>query len=358
MAHPPLRVSGVPATTDLGGIEDYYCHHWGCETFAPWKGQTDSDIQFLRHTTPRPESCSQSDQCNPTTIFVKQGSQASWSTGKTWGVRLYLPGQDLGALFTVQKLQVRRPPNPIGPNKVLNPGPRPIHWPEPTALAATSTLGPDQTPPPGGPADVPPSFPQHSLLRTLDSVFSLLNSSNPESTTECWLCLDPAPPYYVGIAANISVGNSTALVRNLTLSDEVESEDSQVQQCFQVSSHLTLGDVQGEGTCFVDGSYSMSKSPYQSSCSFQFLLSSGTASLLLTPEGTWFACTSGLQRCLSPSGRPELCILTYVIPQVFIFWVGRDGALPSPGPTPKVAETSSLAGALTSWTRNCWVSSG
>lgn len=226
---------GCPGTNKVrtcGGIDDYYYHHWGCETFFPWKGQIDSDIQFLRHATPRPEKCPKPGQCNPTPIIVKQGTHASWSTGKSWGVRLYLAGPDHGAPSTMQRLQARRIPNPIGPIEVLDPRPRP---PVSTPTKYWAPTGVTTSAFPTGSMSVPPIVFQHPLLRTLGSVFSLLNDSNPESTTECWLCLDPTPPYYVGIAANISVGNSVALSRNLTLYDEKEDENMRIPRPSSVS---------------------------------------------------------------------------------------------------------------------------
>lgn len=76
-----------------GDPGDFYCRHWGCENLAltwdPYGGQ-DSNIRLHRHTTPRPETCTNTGTCNPVTITILDRWAPYWSTGKTWGLSLYV----------------------------------------------------------------------------------------------------------------------------------------------------------------------------------------------------------------------------------------------------------------------------
>lgn len=154
-------------------------------------------------------------------------------------------------------------------------------------------------------------------MRTLDSVFTLLNSSNP-ATNSCWLCLNPSPPYYVGLAASLKIGTGEGEVKNTTLDDQHLTD---LATCLEGgAASLTLGDLQGEGSCFIGGHYSLSASPYFQNCNSSMKISRNTQ-VLIAPEGVWFACTYGLTRCLvaERSREPWFRILVYVIPQVYIY---------------------------------------
>jgi hypothetical protein len=81
---------------------------------------------------------------------------------------------------------------PIGPNAYnpyqIPPGPLAPGGPK----IKEATVPPAQTPPTSRPT-------RRGLFRTIDAVFRALNTTNPNLTLDCWLCLNLEPPYYVGI---------------------------------------------------------------------------------------------------------------------------------------------------------------
>lgn len=159
--------------------------------WQPRRGD-DPDIHLHRHTAPRPETCNTPRTCNPTTITILNRFDSKWKTGKTWGLRLYLSGKDLGTLFTIQKITVPLLSNPIGPNRIFNPRPpTPRPGTPPTPSTASKPIYKQNWNLTGDQLD--PHL-KHSLIKTSDSVFRLLNETNPKTTEECWLCLDLSPP--------------------------------------------------------------------------------------------------------------------------------------------------------------------
>ena len=41
-------------------------------------------------------------------------------------------------------------------------------------------------------------------LELLEKIFPFFNSTQPNLTESCWLCLSPRPPFYVGVGVNSS----------------------------------------------------------------------------------------------------------------------------------------------------------
>lgn len=79
--------------------------------------------------------------------------------------------------------------------------------------------------------------------------------------------------------------------------------------------------------------FDLSKSPYGESCSSVLRFGQDneeeTDWYLVAPEGTWFACTTGITPCVSPltlmhPRKPSLCILAHILPQVY-YYSGEGG---------------------------------
>lgn len=108
---------GCPESTPsfrykCGAHNDYFCKSWGCETLTNggWKpgGGADKHITLTRDlsTTPKKEwgtDCA-ADKCNPAIITVTNPEDPGWLKGRTWGLRLYISGEDPGTFFTVRRL--------------------------------------------------------------------------------------------------------------------------------------------------------------------------------------------------------------------------------------------------------------
>ncbi|KAK1333802.1 hypothetical protein QTO34_006189, partial [Cnephaeus nilssonii] len=79
--------------------------------------------------------------------------------------------------------------------------------------------------------------------------------------------------------------------------------------------------------------FDLSKSPYGESCSSVLRFGQDneeeTDQYVVAPEGTWFACTTGITPCVSPltlmhPRKPSLCILAHILPQVY-YYSGEGG---------------------------------
>ena len=340
-----------------GSHTDYYCKAWGCETLAlgwdPGAGQ-DKHIILYRDPSKKPgfgwnNNCAL-DSCNPTIVTVLNPADPEWIRGRTWGIRLYVSGTDPGTFFTVRQLPISNGPFLKGMGRGL---PRkPTSIPQPVS-ATLKTHQPTTSPTkPTEKAEeklnsaqkvtqmeeqpvIRPQRPQETnqenqrTYALLDKVFPFLNSTQPDLTDSCWLCLSPHPPYYVGIGANTSQGGDLAPTF-ITLSQDYSHEEEALQHCLTEGT-LTIEDFQGNGTCYVFGHYNPAQSDYRNRCLTTRNMthsSSKNPGLLKAPEGIWFICLQGMYRCLPPISYPEFCVTGYIIPQVYLYAGNPDFVLP------------------------------
>ena len=129
-------------------------------------------------------------------------------------------------------------PTRVGPNQVLVPRPSPAR----TAMSRNTQAPakwPSTSPVPTRASPASPA-PGHNLLSDADLLWStvvgayqVLNTSRPDLTNSCWLCLDVQPPCYEGIAIK---GNYTTA--------------SNFSSCRwqQATARITLQAVTGQGT--------------------------------------------------------------------------------------------------------------
>lgn len=115
-------------------------------------------------------------------------------------------------------------------------------------------------------------------------------------------------------------------IRNITLTGNVDPY--KLPECgWGLEPKLTLGNIQGVGTCLLPAGYPIQSSPYRNNCNHSSVIriTEGTTSLLAAPNGTWWACTSGLTPCAytptiaSSEEDDHICILTHIIPQVYYY---------------------------------------
>ncbi|XP_012922858.1 endogenous retrovirus group S71 member 1 Env polyprotein-like [Heterocephalus glaber] len=135
----------------------------------------------------------------------------------------------------------------------------------------------------------------------LDAMFMVLNGSNNNVTNECWMCLNPKPPYYIGIAIN---GTYTET-----------SQDG----CDWKQMRLSIGDIHGRGSCVKN---SKVISSYLDSACFYQTASTEPDKYLRAENNSWWTCTGGITPCLSVAvlqREPEVCVLVHILPQVFIY---------------------------------------
>jgi hypothetical protein len=162
-----------------------------------------------------------------------------------------------------------------------------------------NTYNPYQIPPsplaPGGPkirdhnspCQTPPTLRPtwRGLFRTIDAVFRALNATHPNLTQDCWICLNPEPPYYIGLGVDTTLGFRKQDVQNRTQTEITENKSVCL---WGFNPKLTLGDLQGQGLCIRIWGYNIKLSPYQNSCAQEIiLLDPGDApSFLVTLPGT------------------------------------------------------------------------
>lgn len=144
--------------------------------------------------------------CNPLIFIFKQVHHHSWFGGKTWGIRLYVSGYDPRTSFHIYGEQARSHPTGPATGALVPPTAPTKKPPEPTtatslAIAPTTNLST---------LLLQPYQPVSDLYGPLDIMFQYLNRSNPNLTQDCWLCLDPQPPFYIGLAQTTSIGSNTS----------------------------------------------------------------------------------------------------------------------------------------------------
>uniref|UniRef100_K7E2R7 Retroviral envelope protein GP41-like domain-containing protein n=1 Tax=Monodelphis domestica TaxID=13616 RepID=K7E2R7_MONDO len=288
---------GQPA--HCGGHSDGFCATWGCETIgtAHWIPQ-DKDLITLARKGSKPKHCSFNlPNCNPLIIkFTNKGkTDPRWTEGLTWGLRLYKFGPDDVLLFTL-RLRVTPITTPMGPNFVLTDQHRPSYrYPQPPRpLSPTqfpsSTLSLASTPRvPLGTAD--------RLLDLIDSSYLALNATTPNLTISCWLCLQPQPPFYEGIA----------------FTDHPHSTSAPSPRCARSPHCLTLAEVSGKGLCL-----GHPPSSHSHVCNVTLPISH-SPHYLEAPNNTFGACNTGLTLCISLqvfNTSSEFCVLIQLWPRI------------------------------------------
>lgn len=136
------------------------------------------------------------------------------------------------------------------------------------------------------------------LLNLVQGVFLTLNYTNPNKTQECWLCLVSRPPYYEGMAVT---GNLT----NQTTAPSAYASGPQHK--------LTLSEVSGQGLCI-----GTIPSTHQALCNSTQEISPGSY-YLTGPNGTYWACNSGLTPCVSAqalNSASDYCVLIELWPKI------------------------------------------
>ncbi|XP_028379375.1 endogenous retrovirus group S71 member 1 Env polyprotein-like [Phyllostomus discolor] len=320
-----------------GGFKDYYCKQWGCETLANgWVpgGGTDKHVTLFHDFSKGPNNrdCL-ANKCNPVTITILHPGDPEWIKGRTWGVRLYVSGDDPGTFFTVRKLPTNNrpllkglgsglPPRPVGP--VVSPpgGTKQPKGESPLNQNKTDTPSPSLEEPEHNLPFYSPSpsidRPHHRETDTLDllgKVFPFFNNTQPDITESCWLCLSPRPPFFVGLGANTSVRWALAP----TLVSLTNTLNPNQLNC-SFDNSLTLAEFHGRGTCYLLGNSTSDKSDYEDYCLNRETLLHNPKSPTVTkaPEGIWFVCTQGICKCIYPA-QPKLCVSAYIIPQVYLY---------------------------------------
>ncbi|XP_062040970.1 MLV-related proviral Env polyprotein-like [Lepus europaeus] len=320
-----------------GGPEVGYCGAWGCETTgsAYWNPSSSWDMITIRAAPGITFSeCGGRDcsTCLDGTLgrchlqilrFTDKGKQDKWVGPKSWGIYLHRPAKDPFALFALSRT-VTVASVSIGPNKLLTKQKRPPAVPfkkeksrgqvlvrnRPTQTPADnrSSLTPltpafsskpvVTTPPLPGSASTPLPGAESRLLSLIDGAYHALNSSDPNRTQDCWMCLASPPPYYEGVAV---IGNWT-------------NHTTVPPRCSSLPSHrLTLTEVTGRGLCV--GSV---PPRYQGLCNKTMTLKPG-AYYLTGPDGLYWACNTGLTPCLAGQAHNqthEWCVMVEIWPRV------------------------------------------
>nr|AYN72242.1 envelope protein [Crocuta crocuta]AYN72243.1 envelope protein [Crocuta crocuta]AYN72244.1 envelope protein [Crocuta crocuta] len=281
-----------------GGIEHFFCGSWGCETIAPWVKQPSNDLITLVRAS---NQTSPSNR-NPISIqLTPRGKTENWSVVKVWGIRLWLTGHDIGFLFSIQKQLVLPPPVAMGPMAASAANHKPRSTPSvPAPTQAAPSLSATDSPLGGVPIQLRPPRSRPVIYSILNLTYSFLNSTNL-TNTDCWLCLDSRPPFYVGWAISGQV------------SRDIEGHCSWGQPPV-----LTIQEVTGSGLCVLGNGGTLTTFPHLSHLCNQTMTATGS-SYLRPPSGAWFACTSGLTPCIHPQvlENDTLCVLVTLFPQVY-----------------------------------------
>ncbi|XP_040592592.1 MLV-related proviral Env polyprotein-like, partial [Mesocricetus auratus] len=313
-----------------GGSGDGYCAEWGCETTGTtyWKPTSSWDLITLqRGTIPGyngdgPWTCGGQDcgpchdsssklqgstpggRCNPLiTTFTEAAKRSAWDAPKAWGLRLYHTGMDPAATFLISRTISPTAMASIGPNSVLLdqpdrpsqnlPRPKPNPLPSVTTLPTHATGHSNATLPPR------PKFSSASrLLNLIRGAHQALNETHPDKVEDCWLCLTAAPPYYEGLA----------------LDSDLISYTSPPSRCSETLNHkLTLPQVTGRGLCL--GNVPRSS---QKLCNHTVSVPPSN-SYLTSPNGTYWACNTGLTPCVSVlvlNITADYCVLVQLWPHI------------------------------------------
>ncbi|XP_048657415.1 MLV-related proviral Env polyprotein-like [Marmota marmota marmota] len=323
---------------NCGGPADGFCAKWGCETTGNvyWSPSSNWDyITLRRGKTPHGSACYDSSKgsrkgstpggkCNPLVLtFTPAGKRATWDGSQAWGLRLYRTGHDPITMFSLTRhILTVEPRLPLGPNPVLPDQKAPLlklREPFPEKGPRPQTNGHNLTSPlPPDTSNFTPSLTRAAqgistkmdqaprpgtgdrLLGLIQGAFTALNHSDPNKTQECWLCLLSRPPYYEGVA----------------IQDNYTSHTTPPWRCTSLPQHrLTLSEVSGQGVC-------IGKVPrtHQRLCNKTISIEANTETQYLAgPNGTYWACSTGLTPCISTgvlNTSIDFCVLIELWPTI------------------------------------------
>nr|AAL87626.1 envelope glycoprotein [Porcine endogenous retrovirus] len=318
-----------------GNPQDFFCKQWSCVTSndGNWKwpvSQQDRvSYSFVNNPTSYNQfnyghgrwkdwqqrvqkdvrnkqiSCHSLDLDYLKISFTEKGKQENiqkWVNGMSWGIVYYGgSGRKKGSVLTIRlRIETQmEPPVAIGPNKGLAEQGPPIQEqrpsPNPSDYNTTSGSVPTE-----------PNITIKTgakLFNLIQGAFQALNSTTPEATSSCWLCLASGPPYYEGMA------------RGGKFNVTKEHRD----QCTWGSQNkLTLTEVSGKGTC-------IGKVPpsHQHLCNHTEAFNQTSESQYLVPGyDRWWACNTGLTPCVSTlvfNQTKDFCVMVQIVPRVYYY---------------------------------------
>nr|UGO47158.1 MAG: envelope protein [Retroviridae sp.] len=285
------------------GLSDFYCASWSCETSGDTYWRPSSSWDLIKVTANYTHSNRGNDGtcntwCHPLRIeFTNPGKRStSWTTGATWGLRLYQSGYDNGVSFTIKLKAEPLPAVPVGPNAVLRDQPRLPAPPAPTLAPPADAATPSFASTLNRPTFLPSTG--RRFLNLLEGAFRVLNTTNPNSTESCWLCFSSSPPYYEGLGLLGNFNNTTSH-----------------EACSWGSQKLTLTEVTGKATCL-----GTIPSTHKSLCNHTLpIVSSGENRYLVPPRQGWWACNTGLTPCVSTSvfnSSHDFCVMVQLVPRL------------------------------------------
>jgi len=285
----------------------YFCGYWGCETIVTsdrWKPEKDDEFLRVRWG---PNKCkhpkfardgllAERGTCSHLILEIQNPANMGWMIGKTWSVFIHHGLKDPGTVIQIIRTMPQTP-QAVGPNPVLNPRTsKPLisntkNNTEDAAPNDTETLNTLEF-------EMPP------LRKLLNSTYQILNSTNPNITTNCCLCYDIRPPFYEAIGVP---------------SDPELVDGSNPTQCVwnTVSNPgITMQYVSGQGTCV--GDIPLEK---RRLCTNKTTLKRGSKSDWLVPAKNtkWVCSKTGVTPCTSLkqlTKSNESCIQAIIIPRI------------------------------------------
>lgn len=128
-----------------------------------------------------------------------------------------------------------------------------------------------------------------SVWQLINQTYFVFNATNPDQTSECWLCYSAKPPFYeaIGLQANF-----------------FQTKDpNQCRWSQSLKYKLTPQDVHGQGTCLgrvPPDLSSLCKQTFSSPVDLNTLSPIDQADLYALPNANaWWACNTGLTPCIS-----------------------------------------------------------
>ncbi|XP_049646184.1 MLV-related proviral Env polyprotein-like [Suncus etruscus] len=263
-------------------------------------------------------SCHSQTWCDPLTISFTAASRdkSKWTHPNRWGLRLYTTGADPGLLFTIQLLiSLPRPRQPfsLGPNVLQAPRPYVTPPHPPTPWPSLSHI-PSRAPalfltPTGYPSlqlTVPPSAPSDAS-RLLDLMNASAMAITVPAYKACWICFSPAPPFYEGVAV---------------LDTPLPTSDPNSLPWGIDNDHaITVSQVVGFGLC-LRPNHTRLPPQLDSTCNSTLVLPGRFRDpFLLAPNGTYFACVSGLSPHIIIDAfvaTHDYCVLILLLPRLSV----------------------------------------